>query len=435
MISIARPLVCSLLLIAATCAYGDRLRAEEVAPTPTDLIGIENAMAQSALRQQELEAAALAALHDEAELSKRLITQAQVVSARQVTLVDVEQRLRGLKGKRAQLALDLAAQQDVMSEVLAGLQRLEQNPPPALVVNPHDVLEALRSAMMFGAVVPELRAAAADLQAKLAQLEDLNAQLHRELSNTTQALTDLAAARAEALRLIGEKQAYALNSNKNLVAERKRANELAEKATSLKQLLAELAEQRAKQAAARSKAETEAEQARLLAEQKERERLAAPPIAFSLAKGQLEWPAQGQLLMTFGADSGFGSKLDGIVIATGPGSQVISPVNGKVEFAGKFRSYGQMLILDPGEGYLVLLSGLDQIMASVGQSIRAGEPVGVMGDKAAAASLFKTTPSTMALTNGLPQPNPPVLYVEFRRNGDPVDPAPWWLDARKEAMR
>ena len=392
---------------------------------PPDLTAVETALQQSAARQEELKAEAMNALREEIELSDRLVIQAKAVRDKEQALTDVRVRLAFLKESKAELALQLASQQDMLSEVLAGLQRLEQNPPPALVVNPHDALEALRSAMMFGAVVPELRHAADTLHNQLAELDNLNVKLVEETRNNEEALEALAEARQVAMAMIDEKKAKAESSNRNLTIERQKSAALAEQATSLKQLIVRLAEEKAKQLAAQTKAEAEAEQLRLAAEEAERQRLAAPPIAFSLAKGQLHYPAQGQLFSGFGMETTLGTKLDGIVIAVQPASQVITPTGGKIEFAGKFRGYGEMLIVNPGEGYLLLLAGLGQITTSVGQSVKAGEPVGLMGNNS----------EGLTLTKGLPKQDTPVLYVEFRHKGDPVDPTPWWIGNRKEAMR
>jgi len=104
---------------------------------------------------------------------------------------------------------------------------------------------------------------------------------------------------------------------------------------------------------------------------------------------------------------------------------VTAPADGKVEFAGPFRSYGQLLILDAGEGYLVLMAGMKEISADIGQTVRAGEPVGIMGKG----------PSSVTLLGDQIQEARPVLYVEFRKNGEAVDSAPWWIGGTKEAFK
>ena len=158
---------------------------------------------------------------------------------------------------------------------------------------------------------------------------------------------------------------------------------------------------------------------------RQEEFLLRPSVAFSSIKGRLEFPVQGQILKRFGQDDGLGSELRGLAVATRALAQVTSPADGKVEFAGPFRSYGQLLILDAGEGYLVLMAGMKEISADIGQSVRAGEPVGIMGKG----------PSSVTLLGDQVQEARPVLYVELRKNGEAVDSAPWWIGGTKEAFK
>lgn len=389
--------------------------------TPDDLTAIEQDQALSAARQAELLAEAKAALHEEEQLSGRLVALAETVSIQERQLAVIEKRQAKLKTEIAAINLDLAGKQDVISEILAGLQRLAQNPPPALVVAPDDVLGALRGAMLFGTIVPELRRAAQQLHDQLTDLTTLREKFAVEAKQHDETLVALNASRNDINTLIAEKKALALASQEALDAERKRSESLAARATSLKQLLASLAEDKAIAEAKRSAEE----KARAEAERLALEQAALPKIAFSKSRGQINYPAQGQLIKRFGDATGLGTRLDGIVIATAKQAQVTSPVAGKVEFSGKFRSYGQMVIINPGEGYLVLLAGLEQTLTTHGQSIKAGEPVGAMGDKA----------GPMATSNGLTNLATPVLYVEFRKNGNPVDPTSWWIGNRQEAKR
>jgi murein hydrolase activator len=390
-------------------------------PAAEDLAVVEQDMAVSAQRQQELALAAETAVKAQDELSNRLVALGETVTGQERELRLAEKHQNKLKSEIAAINLDLASKQDVIAEVLAGLQRLEHNPPPALLVAPDDVLDALRGAMVFGAIVPELRHMAQKLHDQLAELKTLRETLDIEIKQHDEALKALNASRTEINALIAEKKALALSSQQELESERKRAEELAAKATSLKQLLADLAAEKAK-AEARLTAEAKA---RAEAEKRLQEASLQPEMAFSKAKGQIKYPADGKIVGTFHQDSTIGGRLDGIVIATAKQAQVISPVTGKVEFSGKFRSYGQLTIINPGEGYLVLLAGMDQVVATHGQSVKAGEPVGTMGEK----------PGQIATSNGFSNLTTPVLYVEFRKNGDPVDPTPWWIGIRQEAMR
>jgi septal ring factor EnvC (AmiA/AmiB activator) len=146
-------------------------------------------------------------------------------------------------------------------------------------------------------------------------------------------------------------------------------------------------------------------------------------VAFASAKKQLPLPVNGVRIKEFSASDGLGGTEKGLSIASRPGAQVTAPCDGWVVYAGPFRNYGQLLILNAGGGYHVLLAGMERISVDLGQFVVTGEPVAVMGGR---------VPPTAALASGSGQP---VLYVEFRRDGTPVDPGPWWATSDGEKVR
>ena len=81
------------------------------------------------------------------------------------------------------------------------------------------------------------------------------------------------------------------------------------------------------------------------------------------------------------------------------------------------------MILDAGAGYHVVLAGMDRISVSVGQFVLTGEPVAVMGANPQVAAIATTSTSQS------------VLYVEFRKDGAPIDPSPWWATSEGEKVR
>ena len=158
------------------------------------------------------------------------------------------------------------------------------------------------------------------------------------------------------------------------------------------------AEARAKEMAA-SKAATAVEKAKSEAE-------AAKPMAaqsFADAKGKILYPARGKVIERFNTPAESGSGTKGITIETRSDAQVVATFDGQVVFAGEFRGYGQLLIIEHSDGYHTLLAGMSRIDAGVGQRLFAGEPVGVMGHDERATA----------------------LYVELRHNGQPINPLPW----------
>lgn len=144
-----------------------------------------------------------------------------------------------------------------------------------------------------------------------------------------------------------------------------------------------------------------------------------PAIPFHLAKGQLPVPARGRRVLGFGEKNQFGRTSQGIVIETRPGATVTSPCDGWIVYAGEFRSYGQVLIINAGGGYHVLLANLARNDVDVGRFVLAGEPVGAM--------------STNVSTKG--KDAAPLLFVEFRsKDGRSIDPAPWWAGGSQKVQ-
>ena len=119
-----------------------------------------------------------------------------------------------------------------------------------------------------------------------------------------------------------------------------------------------------------------------------------------------------------------GGTQKGLSIAARAGAQITSPCDGWVVYAGPFRSYGQLLILNAGGGYHVLLAGMERTSVDLGQFVLTGEPVAVMGGGSHGIR-GRQRP-------GLKQP---VLYVEFRKDGTPIDPSPWWATTEGEKVR
>ncbi len=125
-------------------------------------------------------------------------------------------------------------------------------------------------------------------------------------------------------------------------------------------------------------------------------------------------PGTGEVVRHFGEGEAAGTA-KGLSIRTRPGAQIVAPADGTVMFAGPFKGYGQILIIDHGGGYHSLLAGIGRIAGAVGQRVVAGEPVGTMAS--AAASVGGTT--------GTGSDGATSLYLELRRQGQPVNPLPF----------
>jgi septal ring factor EnvC (AmiA/AmiB activator) len=373
-------------------------------------------------RLESLAAEVAAVRKDHAGITAALIQAAKTEKKLGQDVEDIGGRLEGLKLQEEALRASLATRRNVLAEVLGALQRMGLNPPPALLVAPQDALSSVRSAILLGAVVPELRAETEVLLADLAEQKRLVASIEAERDRLS---TAIASQRAEKQRLdllLQEKQALRERSVAALDEERRRSEELASRARSMKEFIQGLEKQAAAAVSAEERARREAEAA-----EQRRATLAAMPVPdgfrlaepkpFSQMQGRLPLPVAGRLSKAFGARDSNGGVMFGDMLATQSGAIVTAPADGSVLYAGPFRSYGQLLILDAGDGYHVVLAGMGRINVSLGQSVLAGEPVAAMGEARVA--------STAAFETGNTGPE---LYVEFRKDGKPVDPAPWWSE-------
>ncbi len=342
-------------------------------------------------------------------------------------IIDGEAKLAGLRDKEDAVHSSLRARRGVLAEVLAALQRMGRNPPPALLVAPEDALASVRSAILLGAVVPGIRKETENLAADLKALSTLRI----DIATQKQALSDDLTARMEEERrmslLMVEKAKLRDRSAAELVEERRKAEELATKATGLEDLIGSLEGEIAsvREAAEAARAEAERQQRMSEAQREQARELArsavpdknriAPAYAFSDLQKKLAFPAAGKPVRRFGDADGTGHSLQGMMLETDAGAVVTAPSDGWIVFAGSFRSYGQMIILNPGDGYHVVLSGMDGVNVQQGQFVVAGEPLAVMGAKRVASA------TALAL-----ETDRPTLYIEFRKDGKPVDSRPWW---------
>ena len=392
--------------ISDRTANADQIEAER-ALKDQELAKLRSSMELSAEKQAEIAAEIAGLSRDQQALSDQLVTSAARVQALEQSITDSEERLARGADNEARIRASLTARRDVLIAVLSTAQRIGRQPPPALVVSPEDALKAVRSAVIVGAVLPEIRLEAEALQS---DLDALVAERTRAAAERDRLRADAAAIAEERQRLallIDKKKTESEARSADLAAEKARAEELAKHARSLEELISGM-----KKALPAARTESPPRTASAPSTTGRLE----PAIAFADAKGRLILPVRGVNLQAFGDDNGLGGVSQGQSIATRAGARVVSPADGRVVYAGPFRSYGQLLILDAGDDYHIVLAGMERIDVQLDQFVLTGEPVGVMGNQRLA--------SAAALDASVTQP---VLYVEFRKGGTSIDPSPWWV--------
>jgi septal ring factor EnvC (AmiA/AmiB activator) len=406
----------------ATAASPDAIRQREQELEAT------RAQQKSAAEAQAKLSAEIAAIgQDRSKLNQQLIDIAAQVRGVETRIGDAEARLRPLDSREQEIRGSLDSRRSEIVEVLAALQRAGRRTPPALLVRPEDALQSLRTAMLLGSVVPELRARAEKLTGDLTELVTLRKTIAAERDRLATDRDKLRDDQTRLAALVDERQRQQSSIEKDMEAEGARAIALSRQVDSLQGLIGKLEQDLKSAAKAAATASLRGAPATVngkpnLGALKDPARL-SPAIAFASAKGLFALPVNGMKIRDFGGSDGAGGVEKGISLATRPGAQVTTPCDGWVVYAGPFRSYGQLLILNAGGGYHVLIAGMERISVNIGQFVLTGEPVATMGTMSQVASVLAINASQ------------PVLYVEFRKDGTPIDPGPWWAANEGEKVR
>ena len=471
---------CSLALLAGPSGGQTAAQSPEEAQRALELRRSELEAAQTRAKAIKSDVAGLDAERE--GLNARLMETAALIQKSEGQLTAIEGRLSELEAQEKLVRGSLSQRHDQIAKLLGALQRMGRNPPPVLITRREDALKMVRSAMLLSSAFPELRGQALTLAERLEDLVRVMGDIRSEgdrLKSETQRLNEARirlAGLMEAKKFTLAEREAELSSVKAATAEiSKSVGDLSDligkldkavtEKTGLGAYQQELKKDAGQQVAAAAPVApavpappavaapapvAPASDAALASPEKETQVAAMTPpprlkpqivelapsgasllpgspgrikpaIPFSDARAKLPLPAQGRRVLAYGEKTQFGGQSKGVVIETRTSAQVTAPCDGWVVYAGEFRSYGQLLIINAGDGYHILLAGMSQIDVQPGQFVLAAEPVGTMsgGPKASSSSA---------------QTNAPVLYVEFRKDGRPIDPDPWWVAGQQKVQ-
>lgn len=476
-----RPAKGLFLLLAAWLA-ASQVSAQEPDAAAADrrLRELEDQLKRSQADHAEIKRKARAISDELSHIRTDMVAAARAAQDAEETLSELERQLEDLKALEGDRANALQRRSSQMTGVLTALERLAWRPTEALMAQPQTPAETVRSAILLRSAVPQIERSVHDLKDEIDSMarlrDDIVAQRKRIVATTgrlegehrrlkelwdrksslqyaaiaeteeserrMRQLADEAQDLRELMqRLEEERQRRIVEAQQKAAAEKaaREAEAAAKKAAREAEIVAqkaareaeiaarkaekerqerELAEARAareaeiKAQAQARQAEIEAQKAARAVEKAARDAADARPMTsdkpFASAQGKMMFPAKGRVVERFGQPNEVGVVNKGMSIATRKGAQIVAPYDGQVAFAGPFRGYGLLLIIEHSEGYHTLLAGMTRIDATVGQRLTAGEPVGVMGEEEAK----------------------PSLYLELRRQGQPINPQPW-LTAQK----
>jgi len=350
--------------------------------------GVADDAAAASTQLQE----AVAALEQAVEAKDRIAALTRTIKAYESGLAALREALRQADLRDTQLTLQFEAKRDRIAQLLGVLGRLDAEPGPLLLLHPGGPLGTVRAGMLLADVTPALQAEVATLKAQLTELADLRALQSAAGVTLGQGLGSAQTARQALSQAISDR------------------TELPRRFTEDPDVLRGLLE---------SADTLEAFASGLSLDD-------SSSSDFADAKGALDLPVLGTLLLRPGETDARGVTRPGLTLATRATALVSSPWAATIRYRGPLLDYGNVMIVEPGGGYLVILAGLDQVYGEVGEVIAKGAPLGLMG-----GGEPQQGDLTAPVKEGSGGRETETLYLELRQGAAPVDPMKWFTVTAK----
>lgn len=365
-------------VLALICLVPQVLRAQ----------GVTEQAAQASADLQ----AAVANLETAESARDRVAALTQTIRAYEDGLAALREALRQAHLREATLDLQFQAKRDSVAQLLGVLSQLETRPGPLLLLHPSGPLGTVRSAMMLADVTPALQAEAEKLRAELSELQDLRALQQSAGETLAAGLASAQAARTALSQAISDRTELP----KRFIEDPESLRKLIESADTLQAFAAGLTPDDYQ------------------------------PQEFLDARGSLPLPVLGTLLRRPDEADAAGVRRPGVTLATRPRALVTAPWPATLRYLGPLLDYGNVIVLEPGGGYLLILAGLDIVYGEVGEVLAAGAPLGLMGGGEPGVADFLASAQEGGGAQGTE-----TLYMELRKGADPVDPTEWFAALRE----
>ncbi len=400
---------CAAALLALIAAAGVRAAAQDDPARAKELASTEAELRKRAAEERKLNDEAASRQKEIEALRKQMIDTAKSVQAAERRIGSIESELENLDVEEAKIGTSLLIERQNLGDVLAALQSLELSRPPALLVSPNDANDAARAAMLLAGAAPEIEARAKALRTKLDRLTEIRKKRDRERKNYEKTNAEVEQRRTVLAELLARKQKERDVAASLAAAAQRETAALAARAGDLRGVierldrLATAITPRLKPKAPRPDVIASAPTPSIV--RPRAKSTFTPGTPFTQTKGALSAPVVGALAGRFGAAKPEGGTFEGVRFAVRDKAIVTAPHDANVAFAQPYGPLGNVIILDVGAGYHVLLIGISNLLVQEGQSVGAGEPVG---------SIAAVSPGGEAF-----------LDFEIRRNQEPVNPALW----------
>lgn len=342
----------------------------------------------------------------QAKLSKQAKDAEKDIKSTKTNLVDLSTKIRknesGMRGLEENIGALTVQEQNLKTKLesdhgsiattILALERMRRVPPELMIIRPGAPLATAQTALLLQNLLPALDHRAQSLAKDIQNLHEIQDNLARDQKELRTARAALDTQNDELSTLMKAREKEFKSTNAAYQSSAARAQRYAAEAQSLADLVSRI----------------------------ERDDDSPPPAAphkktksssslKGLGKGI--WPASGRAIARFGDFDDLGAEIKGVKISTAPKTIVVTPMKGTVKYSGAFRSYGQLVIVEHDNGYHSLLAGMERVNVGIGQTLKAGEPLGYM-------------PSSSSQDGAL------TLYYELRHDGEAVDPTNLFADLK-----
>ncbi len=382
------------LIACCACLW---MAGSAVASPESDYEKTSRDLQQAKEKQQELAAQNRKLESELRDLQEKLVQSAAKVQSAEDDLSGYEDKLRILTEQLNDKNKKLEQRKKNLAVLVQAAVRLSRTPAEAIILMPGEAHETRMAADALKVTSDSIRQEISAISDQMDELEKLRkkvTQNHKQINIREASLSET---RKQLQEKVAERKALLEKLGREQQEQEEKLSQLAKKAEDLQSLIASIARE--------EKAEKEADSKGLLLkpEQGVAEGKRGKLRSFASAKGKIRPPVAGRVTRMFGAPEARNQTSKGVLIASRPLAQVTAPYDGEVVFSGPFLNYGRLVILRHSDEFHTLIAGLTKIDVKVGQFLLEGEPIGAMGNRDASNR----------------------LYLELRKNNQPIDPAPW----------
>lgn len=372
-------------------------------PVKEDARVIENRLEAKKAEEKELDKKIRGIEDSLNDTKEKSVSLAKSIRKNEASLQKLEKRMVELEGEQSKIQGSLEGDQKSMARLILALQRLRRVPPEALFAKPGAPLEAAQSALLLGEIIPVLDKKANTLKDNLTRLKEISDKLRADKEELLQTATTLKNEEREMSGLLKERETLYARTSDDLKSKQLEIEQISAKAQNLRDLVGRLQKNREEKEAQSKERERNREKVKPESQESQEAAYDPGPLTPLPPSGEAQLPISGIIKTRFNEIDAIGAESQGITITGRTNGLVVAPMAGQVRFAGPFKKYGNIVIIEHQGGYHSLIAGLEKIDTVVERNVSAGEPIGTL----------KNTGND----------GKPSLYYELRLEGKPVNPA------------